>query len=119
MYATIMVGFCSWGCEEGSGALTKLHSYNLDGDELDLLRSSEIINSGNALVPVYHPQEQFAYVKLYTQDNYSQWLPDSDGDGFMDNVDQCPGTGIDVEVDENGCGGDQLDEIHWITIITN
>ena len=110
MYATIMVGFCSWGCEEGSGALTKLQSYNLDGDELALLRSSEIINSGNVLVPVYHPQEQFAYVKLYTQDNYSQWLPDSDGDGFSDNVDQCPGTSIDVEVDENGCGGDQLDD---------
>ena len=110
MYATVMVGYCSWGCEEGEGALTKLHSYDIDGNELVLLRSSEIFSTQNILSPVYHPLEERVYVKPTTSGNYTEWMPDSDGDGFIDSVDECPGTSLDVEVDERGCGGDQLDD---------
>jgi len=110
MYASVMVGYCSWGCEEGEGALTKLHSYDLDGNELVLLRSSEIINTVNILSPVYHPLEQSVYIKPDRFSNYTEWRPDSDGDGFIDTIDECPGTSLDVEVDESGCGGDQLDD---------
>ena len=110
MYATVMVGYCSWGCEEGEGALTKLHSYDLDGNDLILLRASEIINTNDILSPVYHPFELSAYIKPDRSSNYTQWQPDSDADGFDDSVDECPGTNLDVEVDERGCGGDQLDD---------
>jgi OOP family OmpA-OmpF porin len=30
-------------------------------------------------------------------------IPDSDGDGVLDNLDKCPGTPAGVKVDENGC----------------
>ncbi|MEC7180314.1 MAG: thrombospondin type 3 repeat-containing protein [Candidatus Thermoplasmatota archaeon] len=110
MYATVLVGYCFWGCEEGEGALTELHSYNLDGDELELLRSSEIISTDDIISPVYHPLEHSAYVKPSWSSNYTEWQPDSDGDGLDDAVDECPGTSLDVEVDERGCGGNQLDD---------
>ena len=110
MYTTVMVGYCSSGCEHGVGRLTELHSYDIEGDELVLLRTSDIINTSDMISPTYHPLEYSAYVKPGYFSNYTIWRPDSDGDGFIDIIDECPGTNLDVEVDDRGCGGDQLDD---------
>ncbi|SFT11914.1 Por secretion system C-terminal sorting domain-containing protein [Zhouia amylolytica] len=37
-------------------------------------------------------------------------IPDSDGDGVNDEIDQCPGTPTGESVDTNGCSSSQLDD---------
>ena len=62
------------------------------------------------LSPVYHPLEERVVRQTNRSGNYTEWNRDSDGDGLIDSVDECPGTSLDVEVDERGCGGNQLDD---------
>jgi len=38
---------------------------------------------------------------------FQQYLPDADGDGIQDDLDQCPDTPSDEEADSNGCGKSQ------------
>ena len=62
------------------------------------------------MVASISPDESMAIVRINSVDGYTLWNRDSDGDGLIDSIDECPGTNLNIEVNERGCGGDQLDD---------
>ena len=95
------------------GNVAKLQTYEIDGTDLKLLQSNEIVNSTEGVGDislVIHPHEEHVLFKHGPIEKIVIWQPDSDGDGLNDSIDACPDTVLDVDVDERGCGGDQLDD---------
>jgi hypothetical protein len=109
MYVVLVEDFA-----DSSGDKTPiLQTYEIDGTNLNLLQSNEIVNltegAGDISLEI-HPHEEHVLVEFGSMQAIALWQPDSDGDGLIDSIDACPDTALNVEVDENGCGGEQLDD---------
>jgi hypothetical protein len=59
------------------------------------------VDNGGELIVAGEPGSGAAYAFRFT--------PDSDGDGVLDDQDQCPNTPSGAAVDTNGCAASQLD----------
>ena len=88
-----------------------LHTYVItESNELEFLTRSSPVNNSRWMVTSISPDESMAIVRINSIDGFTVWTKDSDGDGLIDSIDECPDTSLDVEVNDRGCGGDQLDD---------
>ena len=96
---------------EGTFRNVSLRTYAItDTNELQFLKESTPVNESRWMVASISPDESMAIVRINSVDGYTLWNRDSDGDGLIDSIDECPGTNFNIEVNERGCGGDQLDD---------
>ncbi len=88
-----------------------LHTYMItDSNDLQFLTNSSSVNESRWMVASISPDETMAIVRINSVDGFTLWNRDSDGDGLIDSIDECPGTNLNVEVNQRGCGGVQLDD---------
>lgn len=88
-----------------------LHTYLItESTELEFLAQSSPVNKSRWMITSISPDESMAIVSINSIDGFTVWAKDSDGDGLIDSIDECPDTSLDFEVNDKGCGGDQLDD---------
>ena len=92
---------------------TSIHTYEIvnSHSSINYIGKTADVNQSYWINSDVSPDESKAIVRLGGGLNgYIVWKSDSDGDKMGDLSDQCPNTGMNDSIDENGCSWEQQDD---------
>ena len=91
---------------------TSIHTYEIvkSHSSINYIGKTADVNQSYWIYTDVSPDESKAIVRLGNINGYIVWKRDSDGDKMGDLSDQCPNTGMNDSIDENGCSWEQQDD---------